>query len=1271
MSPGGASVVAPARGRAVNLAGWRLFLFALIGAGAIVLLATVGTPGRREETLDRHTGERIVIVRTVADALHEARDSGHATRALETVRARRAAWPDDPVLARAEAVLAAECAPPGAPAPPDHPAAGAIEAERARSAGARAQLRGRIGERMPRESLLPLLCEIAADDAVAEATERFFGPLARWRERHRRARERCDELAARTLARLAAREGIDDPDSYLAVAEAFRAQARPRARLRWLLRAYGALPPTTPVGEALAGCYLELGHVVEALAVNGSALAAAPGDLGLWRQRATLAGWCNLPAVEAEAREMLLRERDDPGTRERIIELCAQFGAPERAVPHALALARGSSDAAVLSRPVLLALEAGDVDGAIGLLGDLARDAADPRPWKEWIVRCARQDLRVDRVVEELRELRRGWPGGPYEAELEGVYRRRRMDADLLALLEERSAAKGASAAAEAEILRLHAGLGHDEAVRALLERQVDRMASAREFLARLPELRMLGVGGLGDRTRRWVLDPSVREEEVPELLSLLEPLSDDADCAEAAGHLARRFPAHPASRDHLMRLADGAPTDDGRLLAAERLAAEFPGNPAYVRAWIERAGWAADAEQETRGREALLALDPGDDENRRGLAHLYGRANRSEEALVQWRVLAEREGLGAPSTLRLIDALFAAGRLEEAMAVLERRASLPGTTLDDRIHVADELFGNRQFDRALRFYVSALDEAPDHAHALLRTGQIRSWTNDPRGAIPYFERRLAVSDDERAEVRFYLGEAHWSILEGEAARRCHGLSLEELLPLPQRTLGQEIMVAKMLARFGRIDEARPLFESVIAQAPMEVDLLLDYADAMMTVRDTGKARELVERAKAQQPDHARVMLLDGKVALLETRYEEAATILARTIELHGPDAGIESELGRAHELAGDWSPARDAYRRSTQLQPGNHDVAFSLSRLADQLAPLVHGALDVRRAGDDSVIDGWISGSFLLDDDRTRLAGAFGVTRLSGRAAAVDAGATDVDTTAVRLRFAAFRRYERNHVLGAGVEAYPGVTGDLPIGAWAGARWIALDPYRTLGARLHLHQLLEDPPAAAGLGGRSSGALLFAQRDLFTHFWAAAELGCDLLSIDLPAGGSAGDPRLRGSATFGWRIREGQFDVADAHGIDHPEERGVLGPDLDGEPRFTRGPAVAVWVRYEAIRLLGDAELASLVPLGETFDYVTVGGRADFHLAPSFGAKVEGYAGTELHSSDAIFGLEGGLTYRPSAAIEATAILGYGRALGRSDDTDALHVRLGFTYRW
>ena len=70
----------------------------------------------------------------------------------------------------------------------------------------------------------------------------------------------------------------------------------------------------------------------------------------------------------------------------------------------------------------------------------------------------------------------------------------------------------------------------------------------------------------------------------------------------------------------------------------------------------------------------------------------------------------------------------------------------------DDELGRRQQLFGSDALDRALHFYMAVLDERPDHMLSLLRVGQIRSWTNDPRGAIPFYERRLAATDDERGD---------------------------------------------------------------------------------------------------------------------------------------------------------------------------------------------------------------------------------------------------------------------------------------------------------------------------------------------------------------------------------------------------------------------------------------------------------------------------------------------------------------------------------------
>jgi len=1254
----------------VKLTGWRFLVFALAGAGAIVLLSSIGTPGRQEVTIDRHTGKRVIVVRNVAEAIAEARGSGNARAALEGLRPRLEQFPGEPALERAAAIFVAELSDDAdAPAPAAHPEADVLAAERARASELRDELDRRVRERFRRESLLALLYDLEGDSAIGAATEEFFAPLARWRPEHEEGPQRPDELAVRTLARLEDPDDPADPESFLVLIRAYRAQARPRAHMRWLLRAHGAFPDSEEIRSLLLEAYLEHGRVREAFLLVGTALTDAPDDLDLWELRARMAGWLSLPAMEIEARELLIERDDTPKARERLIALFEYVGRPEDAVPHALVLARGSDDKTVLERPALLALEGGNVDQALRILDDLAKAADDPAYWRERIVTHAWNNGDDDRVVHELKLLRRRYPGRGYEQRLENVYRQRGKDAELVVLLEERLTRDPSNTALEEEILGLHEALGNEDRLQAILLQRIEWTTDPRHFFDNLATYWWRNVPDLAEHARKHAASPRLEAGDVNLVLGALDPLIDKGDAyRDVARGVAHRFPTEPRSRAFLLMLVDQSATDADRAKAAERLARSLPDHPAYLAAWIERASWAGDVPGEVAGRELWRERERDDFGNLQRLAHLYAAAEQREDAVEVWRRLAEHEGLESEATLQLIDALFAVQEYDEAVTWLEKRAALPSATLEDRLHVAEQLFGQQYFDRASRFYAAVLDLDEGNPVALLRAGQIRSWTNDPRGAIPFFERRLEKSEEERAEVRYYLGEAHWSIHEGDTGRRYHDLALEELQARTELSVQQEVMVAKMLARLGRMGEAQPIFERVVALRPDDVDLLLDYADSMLAHRDVPKARELVERAKTLETRQARTMASDGKVLLLEKRYEQSAAVLTNVIAQYGADAGTQSELGRARELAGDWRPASEAYRHSLTLQPDNRDISRALQRVIDEVAPLLHSSVAFRAAGDDRVLELWAHGSKPLRNERVRLSAALGASWFSGRAAAVNNGTTDIDEFVGRGQLSAVWRYRRSNRVAGGIDVYPGAPGDAPVGGWAGFFAVSHEPYRSLAVNLHAHLLLEDPPASVGLGGRTSGVHVALHSDVGKRFWAAVELAYDSLSLETP---SARDGRFRGAATFGWRVAGDDVQVADELRLDRSMFSGLVGTHVEEKPGGRSGRLLTVWATYEPIRLLDNQELAALIPIGERFDYVRLGARGDFHLAPGWGAKVSGFAGYDLYGGEPNFGVEAGVTWRPAHKLELTGVAGYGTALGRSDAADSFLFRMGLTYRW
>jgi hypothetical protein len=105
--------------------------------------------------------------------------------------------------------------------------------------------------------------------------------------------------------------------------------------------------------------------------------------------------------------------------------------------------------------------------------------------------------------------------------------------------------------------------------------------------------------------------------------------------------------------------------------------------------------------------------------------------------------------------------------------------------------------------------------------------------------------------------------------------------------------------------------------------------------------------------------------------------------------------------------------------------------------------------------------------------------------------------------------------------------------------------------------------------------------------------------------------------------------------------------------------------------VSFQGSYLLGDRDLADLLPIGKRFNYLIASARADKQLATGIGASLEGRVGHEMTASDTIWGANVTLTWRPSQQCELTVGGEVGDALGRTGD-DGTHGVFGrLILRW
>ncbi|MHC4859184.1 MAG: tetratricopeptide repeat protein [Planctomycetota bacterium] len=1269
----------------------RLLLFTVVSGAIIVFLAWYSPLTLSKNRVDRHTGEEIdedgiAVSRqmgaTAEEVLDGARELGDARLALAHIRVNKQDVRNPAGLLKATNALTAELA----------PVEELVEAARkdaeqvwVRYEAARIRLTS-APEHPPRlEEVLIALRALALADGSGEAIEAFFLPFGKeWDagEDTADAVERfaaSDRVTAVAISRADGQVAEVSAEECLLLARSFRSAARPRARFRWLIRAFEKEPSSPHVALAAAGAYLEHGRQLEALSILVAAAEAGADSDDVWRTLAQVAAWTAAVETEAKALERVFARDGDEAKRDRLLSIYRHLGRPEYALPHVLARAEAEGTPEALDLAVRAALEASDVDTALDLVRRAAERAEDPRPWRDRLVTLYLEDLRLDSAIAELKALHEEWPDGGYGVRLEKLLRRRggggaraeplqpgpkapvvlkSADEELADLLVKRLERK-ADPRLEEEVITLCSSLGQMARVRKLMLQRVRRVEDPTAFFLQLPLFMAMGVPELPEIATERVKSPLLAREEVGIVLEALYEPALEPEFRKAVEALARRYPAHPAILAFQLDLQDRLGDPEDVAAAAEALARLHPKDERVLSAWIDRATWAGLPESEMRARRAWLGGHPDDSDNRRELAELLTHLERYEEAVEQWQWLAERDGRGSASEESLFEALRASGREDEELLILAERIDLPGLTHEERSRLASRFYVAQWMELSLVLYLTILEEDPDDLIALLRVGQIRAAGNDPYGALPLFERVLELAGPGDGEILYQLGESYWACGREDDAIEAHAAALPLLGEESALTVGRQGMVARILARFGREAEALEIFERLLALEPDNVDLRLDYADALLAQKRTERAKGVLATAAGAEPDDRRVLRVAGQVALQEGRLEDAVASLLRSRELHGPDAGLYADLGEALVRLERTSEAEEAYDRSLELQPGSVTTAWVRRKVHDRLAsPVAETELVLRWLGDDRATELRQEGACLLDDERTRLSASLDWISHRGRAWVVDRAKSDVAANFGAVSAALWRRFGRGWEAGGGPDIYLDRPDAAPFGLWFEGRRGFTEPPATVGLRLHVNEPLRDPIAAAALGGSSHGI----EADGFLSeegawWWLSGQLGYRRISYDHPRSGRPADGQLRAELVAGARIRERG---------PHVSERTVA-----GEPPGGEGYRISAWLSYNPTRLLDDRELSGPLPVGDRFDYLTATARVEGRVGRGVFFEAEGYVGTDFADPGLISGGVLGLAWRPRDGLEVRAQGAYGHAIGREEDEGAGSFSLGLTLSW
>jgi len=207
-------------------------------------------------------------------------------------------------------------------------------------------------------------------------------------------------------------------------------------------------------------------------------------------------------------------------------------------------------------------------------------------------------------------------------------------------------------------------------------------------------------------------------------------------------------------------------------------------------------------------------------------------------------------------------------------------------------------MFGNRQYDEAIKLYERAMLLAEDDHDIAQSLGYCYIFAGRPKQAAEIFK---------------------------SLAERCDNASSDDdgVAAVQERTKKLYLEIAALCSmQSGRYDTAVDCYDKLTVECRNDADVWIKLGQAALGAGLHSRAVMCGQRALTLQPGNADAMTLIGCARYAGGEYQAAAEMFEK---LTGrPDCGALSwlMLGRCEEKLGRLSQAEAAYRKALQLQP-------------------------------------------------------------------------------------------------------------------------------------------------------------------------------------------------------------------------------------------------------------------------------------------------------------------------------------------------------------
>jgi cellulose synthase operon protein C len=324
------------------------------------------------------------------------------------------------------------------------------------------------------------------------------------------------------------------------------------------------------------------------------------------------------------------------------------------------------------------------------------------------------------------------------------------------------------------------------------------------------------------------------------------------------------------------------------------------------------------------------LSHAPDDKRAARLIATAALQQRAPSRAIEYLKPVIDRQPADAATLTVLGNAYMADGKPDLALQEFEKAAALDpdNQAIKTRVGISEIGAGQTQQGLAVLEQVFATDSGAPIAGPTLVLTELRAGRLDKSAEIA----DSLIKRDEKNPVYYtLLGVVRAAQHDYSAAEKAFrtALAINPLLPAANRDLAQ------LYIETDRTDQAKMVYNDLLAKNADDVAALLGLADIYVTERKWSEATDLINRARSAAPnDPAPGLKLVG-VYELRQDWNSAKSVAAELATRFPTDSSVLEAQGRAQSGAGDVSGAISSYKRAYELAPSSLPILMRyLARL-------------------------------------------------------------------------------------------------------------------------------------------------------------------------------------------------------------------------------------------------------------------------------------------------------------------------------------------------